>query len=72
MPTLTPKLTLNSTDHVAGETLGLSVDDQLTIGHYTSGPSRTTVTNVGANNIIQPRTDGQTYYLYVKHTGTSD
>ena len=27
------------------------------------------VTTVGANNIIQPATDGQTYYVYVKHTG---
>ena len=39
----------------------------------TTNPSipiaRTSVTNVGANNIIQPATDGQTYYVYVKHTG---
>ena len=34
--------------------------------------ARTTVSTTGANNIIQPTTDGQTYYLYVKHTGTTD
>ena len=34
--------------------------------------SRTTVSTVGASNIIQPTTTGATYYLYVKHTGTTD
>ena len=31
--------------------------------------AKTSVDATGANNIIQPRTDGQTYYVYVKHTG---
>ena len=71
MATLNVTLTLASTD-VTSDTLNMTVTDSLTTGQYATGISRTTVTNVGANNIIQPRTDGQTYYLYVKHTGTSD
>lgn len=71
MATLNVTLTLASTD-VTSDTLSMTVTDSLTTGQYATGISRTTVTNVGANNIIQPRTDGQTYYLYVKHTGTSD
>jgi hypothetical protein len=30
------------------------------------------VTNVGANNIIQSATDGQTRYVFVRNTGTTD
>tara|TARA_R100000458_G_C8264805_1_gene239963 strand:- start:487 stop:876 length:390 start_codon:yes stop_codon:yes gene_type:complete len=71
MATLTPTITLKSSD-ATSDTLNMTVTDELTTGQYTAGISRTTVTNVGANNIIQPRTDGQTYYLYVYHTGTSD
>jgi len=71
MATLNVTLTLSSTD-VSSDTLSMTVTDSLTTGQYATGISRTTVTNVGANNIVQPRTDGQTYYLYVKHTGTSD
>ena len=71
MATLNVTLTLSSTD-VSSDTLSMTVTDSLTTGQYATGISRTTVTTVGANNIIQPRTDGQTYYLYVKHTGTSD
>ena len=71
MATLNVTLTLASTD-LTSDALSMTVTDSLTTGQYATGISRTTVTNVGANNIVQPRTDGQTYYLYVKHTGTSD
>ena len=71
MATLNVTLTLASTD-LTSDALSMTVTDSLTTGQYAAGISRTTVTNVGANNIIPPRTDGQTYYLYVKHTGTSD
>ena len=71
MATLKPTLTLSSTDASSDE-LDLNITDSLTTGQYTAGISRTTVDATGANNIIQPRTDGQTYYLYVYHTGTSD
>ena len=71
MATLNVTLTLASTD-LTSDALSMTVTDSLTTGKYAAGISRTTVTNVGADNIIQPRTDGQTHYLYVKHTGTSD
>ena len=71
MATLNATLTLASSD-VTSDTLNMTVTNALTTGQYAAGISRTTVTTTGANNIIQPRTDGQTYYLYVKHTGTSD
>jgi|TARA_R100000808_G_C2023247_1_gene70462 hypothetical protein len=72
MATITPTLTITSTDASADETLSLSVTDSLTTGQVFKGISRAIVSTTGANNIIQPATDGQTYYVYVKHTGTSD
>ena len=72
MATITPTLTITSTDASADETLSLSVTDSLTTGQVFKRISRAIVSTTGANNIIQPATDGQTYYVYVKHTGTSD
>ena len=72
MATLTPTLTLASTDATSDTAFTFTVTQGLTLGQDFKGLSRKAVTNVGANNIIQPTTDGQTYYLYVKHTGTSD
>ena len=72
MATITPTLTITSPDASADETLSLSVTDSLTTGQVFKGISRAIVSTTGANNIIQPATDGQTYYVYVKHTGTSD
>ena len=60
MATLTPTLTLTSTD---------ATTDQLSVTAPHIGLAKIAVTTVGANNIIQPATDGQTYYVYVKHTG---
>ena len=71
MATLTPTLTLASTD-LSSDELNFSVTDSLTTGQDYRALARTTVTTTGANNIIQPSTDGQTYYVYVKHTGTTD
>ena len=71
MATLTAKLTLSSTDFTS-DALNLTVTDVLTTGFPAAGISQISVTSTGANNIIQPATDGQTYYVYVKHTGTSD
>ena len=68
MATLTPTLTLTSSD-ITSDALALTVTDSLTTGQYVTGISRVTVDATGANNIIQPRTDGQTYYVYVRHTG---
>ena len=71
MATLKPTLTLFSSD-ISSDELNFTITDSLTTGQDYRALARTTVSNVGANNIIQPSTDGQTYYLYVKHTGTSD
>tara|TARA_R100000742_G_C4226574_1_gene49077 strand:- start:149 stop:538 length:390 start_codon:yes stop_codon:yes gene_type:complete len=68
MATLTPILTLSSTD-ATSDLLSLSVTDSLSVTAPHVGPSKTSVSTTGANNIIQPATDGQTYYVYVKHTG---
>ena len=72
MATLTPTLTLTSSDATSDTGFTFTVTDELTLGQDFKGLSRKAITNVGANNIIQPTTDGQTYYLYAKHTGTSD
>ena len=69
MATLTAKLTLVSTDISAQESFSLSSEKGLSTTNPVVGLSTIAVTTVGANNIIQPRTDGQTYYVYVRHTG---
>jgi len=71
MATLTPTLTLSSTD-ISSDTLSFSVTDSLTVVSPHIGIAKITVSTTGVNNIIQPATDGQTYYMYIKHTGTSD
>jgi hypothetical protein len=71
MATLTPTLSLTSTD-ITSDLLSFSVTDSLSVTAPHIGLAKTSVSTTGANNIIQPATDGQTYYVYVKHTGTSD
>lgn len=68
MATLTPTLTLSSADATTDQ-LSFSVTDQLSVTAPHVGLAKLAVTTTGANNIIQPATDGQTYYVYVKHTG---
>jgi hypothetical protein len=68
MATLTPTLTLTSTDATTDQ-LAFSVTDSLSITAPHTGLAKASVSTTGANNIIQPATDGQTYYVYVKHTG---
>ena len=68
MATLTPTLTLTSTDATTDQ-LSFSVTDSLSVTAPHIGLAKIAVTTVGANNIIQPATDGQTYYVYVHHTG---
>ena len=62
-------LTLQGTAANFGDELALQATSDLTVIAPIQGVSQTPVTTVGANNIIQPNTDGQTYYVYVKHTG---
>jgi len=68
MATLTPTLTLTSTDATTDQ-LSFSVTDSLSVTAPHIGLAKASVSTTGANNIIQPATDGQTYYVYVKHTG---
>ena len=68
MATLIPTLTLSSTDATT-DLLNFSVTDTLSITAPHIGLAKTSVSTTGANNIIQPATDGQTYYVYVRHTG---
>ena len=68
MATLTPTLTLTSTDATTDQ-FAFSVTDSLSVTAPHVGLAKIAVSTTGANNIIQPATDGQTYYVYVKHTG---
>ena len=70
MATLTPTLTLNSSDHIDGETLGLSVTDSLTVGPPSIGLSRVALeAGTGSVTVIKPAGSAGNHYLYVKHTG---
>ena len=68
MATLTQTLTLTSTDATSDQ-LAFSVTDSLSVTAPHIGLAKISVSTTGANNIIQPATDGQTYYVYVRHTG---
>ena len=67
IPTLTIKDTTTFSDEIS-----FSVTDSLTTTAPSSSLSTIGVTNIGANNIIQPATDGQTRYIFIRHTGTTD
>ena len=69
MPTLTPKLTLTSSDHVTGETLGLSVDDNLTIVAPTVGLSMVDAEVTGGSLTDIKPSGSANQYVYIKHTG---
>ena len=70
MATLTPSLTLTSTD-ATSDTLSFTVDDTLTIIAPSVGLSKINATATGGDNIIVPAGTAIAY-LYVKHTGTTD
>jgi len=70
MATLTPTLTLSSTDIFADQPLALTVTDSLTVAAPMTDISRmNTDDNIGngAGVIIPESTD--IYFVYVKHTG---
>ena len=72
MATLTPTLTLSSTDAFENQTISLSVTDTLTIEAPMSDISRmATNDNIGngAGIIVAEATSTDTYFVYVKHTG---
>jgi len=68
MATLNATLSLTSSD-ATSDRLSVTVTDALTTTNPAINIARASVTTTGANNIIQPNTDGQTYYVYIKHTG---
>jgi len=70
MATLTPTLTLASTD-ISSDTLSFSVTDSLTVAAPLVGISKIIATATGNASVIVP-TSTAIAYLYVKHTGTTD
>jgi len=71
MATLTPKLTLTSTDATSDE-LKFTVTDSLTVTAPHNGLSQMIADQTGANNIVVPATGGTITYFYCRHTGTTD
>lgn len=69
MATLTPKLTLASTDISANETLGLSVGKALTVVPPMKGISRVICPAVGSADVTILAANATTQYLYIHHTG---
>ena len=70
MATLTPTLTLTSTD-VTTDQLSFSVTDSLSITTPLQSMSKVVATATGSATIIVPASTG-IRYLFVKHTGTTD
>ena len=67
MATLTPTLTLASTDAFSDE-LSFSVTDSLTVTSPSQSLSTATATTTGGDTIIVPSVDVRRY-LFVRHTG---
>ena len=70
MATLTPSLTLTSTD-ATSDTLSFTVTDSLTVVAPTVGLSKINATATGGETIVIPASTG-IKYLFAKHTGTTD
>ena len=69
MATLTPTLTLASTD-ASSDTLSISVTDSLTVGPPSTGVARVVLeASSGSVTAIKPAGSAGNHYLYVKHTG---
>ena len=71
MATLTPTLTLTSTDATTDQ-LSFSVTDSLSVTSPLQSMSKIVADNTGANNIVVPSTGGTITYFYCRHTGTTD
>ena len=66
MATLTPTLTLESTD-ATSDTLSFSVTDTLTVTDPQLALSKIAASTTGGNSIILPSVDA-VRYVYIKHT----
>ena len=71
MATLTPTLTLSSSDIFADQPLNLSVSDSLTVEAPMTDISRMNTDDDIGNGagVIIDELDTNTYFLYIKHTG---
>tara|TARA_A100001391_G_scaffold113340_2_gene76264 strand:+ start:79 stop:483 length:405 start_codon:yes stop_codon:yes gene_type:complete len=72
MATLTPKLTLASTDVSANEVLGLSVGKALTVKPPMKGISRISCPAAAGGNgleLVTASGSGVVQYIYIHHTG---
>ena len=70
MATLTPTLTLTSSD-ASSDTLNMTVTDSLTIGAPSRGLSTAIATATGSQTIIVPASTAIAF-LFIRHTGTTD
>jgi hypothetical protein len=70
MATLTPTLTLSSTDAFS-DNLNFSVTDSLSVKAPSQALSTIVADTDGANAIIKTATTN-TIYLFIRHTGTTD
>jgi len=70
MATLTPSLTLTSTD-ASSDLLSFTITDALTVVAPSVGVSKINATATGNASIIVPATTS-IVYLYARHTGTTD
>ena len=71
MATLTPTLTLASTD-AASDELNFTVTDELGIKAPSQNLSTVIATATGGDNIVVPLTGGTITYFFCRHTGTTD
>ena len=71
MATLTPTLTLTSTDATTDQ-LSFSVTDSLSVTSPLQSMSKVIATATGGDNIVVPLTGGTITYFYCRHTGTTD
>ena len=71
MATLTPTLTLTSTDATTDQ-LSFSVTDSLSVTSPLQSMSKVVATATGGDNIVVPLTGGTITYFFCRHTGTTD
>ena len=71
MATLTPTITLTSTDATIDQ-LAFSVTDSLSVTSPLQSMSKVVATATGGDNIVVPLTGGTITYFYCRHTGTTD
>jgi len=70
MATLTPTLTLTSTD-ATSDALSLSVTDSLTVTHPSTGISRITITTADNQELVDEAVSGVKYF-YAKNTDATN